>query len=187
MISLTAITCAGHGSNPKTTGPDSGTFTGAKGEVRLMILDPGHFHAALIQKTMLEQIDTNVHVFAPEGADVQDHLTLINRYNLRETDPTRWNEIVYTGPDYLDKMLTEKPGNVMVVSGNNAKKTEYIKKAIDAGINVLADKPMVISPEKFSIQQPRPNETKQQFHTNHPKGPDTRFPSPKSRRHPCAL
>ena len=25
-------------------------FTGAKGEVRLMTLDPGHFHAALVQK-----------------------------------------------------------------------------------------------------------------------------------------
>ena len=46
-------------------------------------------------------------------------------------------------------MLTEKPGNVMMVAGNNEKKTEYIQKAIDAGINVFADKPMVISPEAF--------------------------------------
>ena len=46
-------------------------------------------------------------------------------------------------------MLSEKPGNVMVVAGNNAKKTEYILKAVDAGINVLADKPMVISPDEF--------------------------------------
>lgn len=151
MISLIAMNCTGPGGKSKTVESGSGKFTGAKGEVRLMILDPGHFHAALIQKSMLDQIDTNVHVFAPEGPDVQDHLTLINRYNLREPDPTRWNEIVYSGPDYLEKMLTEKPGNVMVVSGNNAKKTEYIKKAIDAGINVLADKPMVISPAGFPM------------------------------------
>jgi len=151
MISLIAMNCTGPGGKSKTVESGSGKFTGAKGEVRLMILDPGHFHAALIQKSMLDQIDTNVHVFAPEGTDVQDHLSLINRYNLRETDPTRWNEIVYSGPDYLEKMLTEKPGNVMVVSGNNAKKTEYIKKAIDAGINVLADKPMVISPAGFPL------------------------------------
>ena len=45
-------------------------FTGAKGEVKLMTLDPGHFHAALIQKTMYEQIDPTVYVYAPEGDDV---------------------------------------------------------------------------------------------------------------------
>jgi predicted dehydrogenase len=151
MITMVTLFSSCTGRKQKATENTSNAFTGAKGEVRLMILDPGHFHAALIQKTMLGQIDTNVHVFAPEGTDVQDHLTLINRYNLREPDPTRWNEIVYTGPDYLEKMLTEKPGNVMVVSGNNAKKTEYIKKAIDAGINVLADKPMIISPAGFPL------------------------------------
>jgi predicted dehydrogenase len=127
------------------------TFTGAKGEVKLMILDPGHFHAALVQKTMQPQIDTNVFIFAPGGPDVQDHLTLIAGYNNRKEDPTRWNEILYSGPDYLEKMLQDKPGNVMIVSGNNAKKTEYIKKAVEAGINVLADKPMVISPENFPL------------------------------------
>jgi len=31
-------------------------FTGAKGEVRLMTLDPGHFHAGLVQKTMYDQV-----------------------------------------------------------------------------------------------------------------------------------
>ncbi len=39
----------------------------------------------------------------------------------------------------------------MVVSGNNSKKTEYILKSVEAGIHVLSDKPMVISPEKFSM------------------------------------
>jgi predicted dehydrogenase len=126
-------------------------FTGAKGEVKLMILDPGHFHAALVQKLMLPQIDTDVYVYAPEGSDVKDHLAIINGYNNRTVDPTRWNEIIYTGPDYLEKMLTEKRGNVMIVSGNNAKKTDYIRKTIDAGINVLADKPMVISPDNFPL------------------------------------
>jgi predicted dehydrogenase len=37
----------------------------------------------------------------------------------------------------------------MVTAGNNAKKTEYILKTIEAGINVLADKPMVITPDEF--------------------------------------
>ena len=37
----------------------------------------------------------------------------------------------------------------MMVAGNNTKKTEYIQKAVEAGINVFADKPMVITPEAF--------------------------------------
>ena len=48
-------------------------------------------------------------------------------------------------------MLAEKAGNVVVLSGNNKKKAEYISKSIDAGFNVLADKPMIISPEDFPV------------------------------------
>ncbi len=124
-------------------------FTGAKGEVKLITLDPGHFHAALVQKSMYAQVDPVVYVYAPEGPDVQDHLNRINGFNTRADNPTSWEEKVYTGPDFLEKMIAEKPGNVVVISGNNAKKTEYIAKSIDAGINVLADKPMVISPKEF--------------------------------------
>ena len=100
-------------------------FTPLEGKVKLMNLDPGHFHAALVQKTMYEQVDPVVHVYAPEGPEVQSYLNRIRDYNSRPDHPTRWEEQVYTGPDFLEKMLSEKPGNVMVVSGNNAKKTEY--------------------------------------------------------------
>jgi predicted dehydrogenase len=48
-------------------------------------------------------------------------------------------------------MIEEKAGNVVVLAGNNEKKTEYIKTSLEAGFNVLADKPMVISPEKFPM------------------------------------
>ncbi len=126
-------------------------FTGAENEVKLMTLDPGHFHAALVQKTMYDQVAPTVHIYAPEGSDVQDHLARIERFNNREENPTSWKTELYTGPDFLEKMLSEKPGNVMVVSGNNAKKTEYILKTVEEGINVLADKPMVISPDKFPM------------------------------------
>jgi predicted dehydrogenase len=129
----------------------SSKFSGANGEVKLMTLDPGHFHAALIQKSMYPQIDPTVYVFAPEGGDVDQHLARIEAFNKRPDNPTVWVEKVYAGVDYLEKMLAEKPGNVMMVAGNNAKKTEYIQKAIEAGINVFADKPMVITPEAFPV------------------------------------
>ncbi|MBA7674594.1 hypothetical protein ES703_82814 [subsurface metagenome] len=48
-------------------------------------------------------------------------------------------------------MVDDKLGNVMVTAGNNGKKTEYIKTAVDAGINVLADKPMCINAGGFAL------------------------------------
>lgn len=124
-------------------------FSGAKGEVKIMTLDPGHFHAALVQKFMYTQVDPVVNVYAPAGADVDGHLARIDGFNSRTENPTSWNEKVYRGDDFFEKMISEKPGNVMVVSGNNAKKTEYILSAVENGINVLADKPMIISPNEF--------------------------------------
>ena len=126
-------------------------FTGAANEVKLVTLDPGHFHAALVQKTMYPQVDPTVYVYAPEGPDVIDHLQRIEGFNTRPDNPTRWNEEVYTGPDYLEKMVVERKGNVVVISGNNLKKTDYIHRSVLAGFNVLADKPMVISPEEFPL------------------------------------
>lgn len=143
--------CAGGGQKTNEKEKTMSKFTGAAGEVKLMTLDPGHFHAALIQKSMYEQIDPTVYVYAPEGDDVNQHLARIEGFNKRAENPTAWIEKVYTGTDYLEKMLTEKPGNVMMVAGNNAKKTEYIQKAVEAGLNVFADKPMVITPEAFPV------------------------------------
>ena len=112
--------------------------------VRLITLDPGHFHAALVQKSMYEGVDSNVYVYAPKGPDVQQHLDKINAYNDNAQNPTHWNEVVYLGNDFLDKMLAEKKGNVVVIAGNNQNKTQYIKRSVEGGLNVLADKPMAI-------------------------------------------
>lgn len=148
-VSIILAACSGGGQKSNQTAEKQSMFTGAKGEVKIMTLDPGHFHAALVQKSMYEQVDSTVYVYAPDGGDVEDHLARINGFNSRAEAPTSWEEVVYKGRDFLEKMLADKPGNVMVVSGNNAKKTEYILKTIEAGINVLADKPMVITPEEF--------------------------------------
>ena len=124
-------------------------FTGAKGEVKLVTLDPGHFHAALVQKTSYPQVSEKVYVYAPAGEDVNEHLKKIDGYNDRAENPTNWIEIVYTGNDFLERMLAENKGNVMVTAGNNGKKTDYIKRTLEAGVNVLADKPMAIDEAGF--------------------------------------
>lgn len=122
-------------------------------KVRLVTLDPGHFHAALVQKTMYPGVDSVVHVYAPEGNDLQYHLDRINDYNSRSENPTHWKEEVYTGNDFFQKMLGEKKGNVVVLAGNNQKKTEYILQSLQNGFNVLADKPMVIDSKGFEQLQ----------------------------------
>jgi predicted dehydrogenase len=119
-------------------------------QVRLMTLDPGHFHAALVQKSMYPQVDPVVHVYAPAGADLDQHLKRIEGFNTRAEKPTAWQEQLHISPDFLERMLAERPGNVVVTSGNNQRKTEYIKRCVDAGLHVLADKPMAIDPPGFT-------------------------------------
>jgi len=116
---------------------------------RLVTLDPGHFHAALVQKSMYPDVDSTVYVYAPDGPDLQMHLDRINGYNTRAENPTHWNEQVYKGHDFFEKMIAEKKGNVVVLAGNNQKKTEYILESLKNGFNVLADKPMVINSQGF--------------------------------------
>ncbi|HOC55177.1 MAG TPA: putative oxidoreductase C-terminal domain-containing protein [Verrucomicrobiota bacterium] len=119
--------------------------------VRLITLDPGHFHAGLVQKTMYPQVSPVVHVYAPAGPDLQEHLKRIEGFNTRADQPTHWKEQVYTGPDFLRRMLRDRAGNVVVLAGNNARKTDYINRSVSAGFNVLADKPMAITPANFDL------------------------------------
>ncbi len=128
------------------------TKSGAdKAKVTLITLDPGHYHAALVQGSMYEQVDPVVHIYAPDGPDVQNHLKGIQRFNSRAENPTSWREKVYAGNDFLEKMLSEKPGEVVVISGNNNRKAEYIKACIDSGLNVFCDKPMCIDAAGFGL------------------------------------
>jgi len=119
--------------------------------IRLLILDPGHFHAALVQKKISPRIARRVHVYAPEGPELQDYLSRVQGFNNREQNPTQWESVVHASSDYLNAMLREHPGNVMLTAGNNRRKTEYIKATVDAGIHVLADKPMCINVDGWKL------------------------------------
>jgi predicted dehydrogenase len=120
-------------------------------KVQLITLNPGHFHAALVQKSMYATIDSEVFVYAPKGKELDAHLALVNGYNTRSDNPTVWKETVYNGNDYLAKMISEKKGNVVVLVGNNKLKTAYINQAVNAGFNVLSDKPMAINKAGFKL------------------------------------
>jgi predicted dehydrogenase len=121
----------------------------AKLTIQLMTLDPGHFHAALIQREHYPNASSRVHVYAPLGQDVLDHLARIARFNQRSVDPTHWSVELHAGDDFLTRMQREKPGNVVVISGKNRGKIDQIRASVSAGVHVLADKPWIIDPEDF--------------------------------------
>jgi hypothetical protein len=118
-------------------------------DVRLMTLDPGHFHAGLVQKEMYPGVARKVDVFAPLGPDLLEHLNRIAAFNNRSDRPTSWELEVHTGPDYFERMLREHPGNVVVLSGRNRGKIDRIAASVHAGLNVLGDKPWILTSEDF--------------------------------------
>jgi predicted dehydrogenase len=103
----------------------------------------------MVQNEQLIQMDSNVYVYAPEKDELQGYFQQINRFNTRKNNPTKWNEVSYFGKDYLEKMVQEKKGNVVVLSGNNRIKIDYIERSVNAGLNVFSDKPMVINKAGF--------------------------------------
>ncbi|NLK47566.1 MAG: Gfo/Idh/MocA family oxidoreductase [Bacteroidales bacterium] len=130
---------------------DQSVFTGKEGEVRLVVLNPGHFHASLLLKSNLARVNDSVFVYAPEGTELEQYLATVKGFNTRIENPTSWKEEVYEAPDFLEKMLAEKRGNVVVLAGNNHETTNYIYQAVSAGYNVLSDKPMAINKEDFQL------------------------------------
>ena len=115
-----------------------------RSDVRLMTLDPGHFHAALIQKEMYPGVDPHVDIYAPDGPDLAEHLKRIQAFNTRAERPTAWQTRLHTGPDFLTRLLTERPGNVVVLSGRNRGKIDRLAAAVNAGLHVLGDKPWIL-------------------------------------------
>ena len=121
--------------------------------MKLIVLDPGHFHAALLQKTMYPNVDATVHVYGEAGPDLTDYLQKIAGYNGRTDAPTAWQMQVHAGADFLDRFRAEKAGDMVVIAGNNRHKAEFVTRAVAAGMHVLADKPMAIDPAGFASLQ----------------------------------
>ncbi len=116
---------------------------------RLIQLDPRHSHATAIQAESSERLSDEVYVYSPGCPELDQHLARIQSYNSRKERPTGWKEVVYTGSDYLRKMREERKGDLVVLSGNNRIKIDYIEECVRAGLHVFADKPVVIDPQGF--------------------------------------
>ena len=79
--------------------------------------------------------------------DLTEHLNRIVRFNHRRESPASWELDIYAGPDYLQRMLDHRPGNLVVLSGRNGAEIGLIHASLEAGLNVLADKPWIIRSE----------------------------------------
>jgi predicted dehydrogenase len=121
-------------------------FSSAAADIRLITLDPGHFHAALFQREMLPGVAEKAYVYAPIGPDLTAHLNRVAQFNLRRENPTHWNLQVRTGTNFFERMLAERHGNVVVIAGNNRSKIDRILAIVRARMNVLADEPWIIEP-----------------------------------------
>lgn len=125
--------------------------------VQFLTVDPGHFHAALVQNRSYDGVSTEAVVYAPEGADLKSHLALIDQFNSRKENPTAWKETVYAGADFLERFVedakkrsaSENASKVVVLAGRNNVKPDYYLAAAEAGLNVLSDKPMAITAEDY--------------------------------------
>jgi predicted dehydrogenase len=112
----------------------------------LLFLDPGHFHAALTLRVAQARAADEIFVYAPEGAELRDFLALVERFNRRSSNPTRWRPVVTTAEDPLARLIEERRGDVVILAGRNGGKARTIRRLHDAGFHVLADKPWLVEP-----------------------------------------
>jgi predicted dehydrogenase len=94
-------------------------------------------------------VGEEVFVYAREGPELRDFLALVERFNRRSPDPTRWRPIVTTSADPLERLLQERRGDVVVLAGRNGGKARTMRRLHEAGFHVLADKPWLVEPADF--------------------------------------
>src|SRR3989449_9133692 len=110
----------------------------------LLFLDPGHFHAALTLRVPQARAADEVFVYARDGAELRDFLALVERFNRRSQNPTRWRPVVTTSDDPLGRLVNERRGDVVVLAGKKEGKERDGRRVPDMGIHELADYPLVL-------------------------------------------
>ena len=108
------------------------------------LLDPGHFHSALVFKEPLEGVSRKIHVYGPLDSQVISYQNFIYRFNRREQNPTEWELEVHAGPESLKRLIQEKPAEAVVLAGHNREKIHKILECLKNGLHVLVDKPWII-------------------------------------------
>ncbi len=148
IMALAAVTGAAAGARiPRTVpaGPASPDLR------RFLVLDPGHFHAALVfQRPSYEGISSEVSVYAPSArispTTWRGSFPSHKRGKPGEVDIPRLSGTGLRAGD-----APGKPGSIAILSGRNDGKIERIIACANAGFHVLADKPWIIDHASFAL------------------------------------
>ncbi|MCP4628170.1 MAG: oxidoreductase [bacterium] len=114
---------------------------------KILIFNPGHFHAALVLRERHASLSDEIHVYSEAGPELDHFLEIVESFNSREVNPTCWRISVYRGQDSLEKLIEEKEGDIAVIAGRNNTKMKNIDTLNRAGLAILADKPWVTTTE----------------------------------------
>ncbi len=117
----------------------------------LVVVNPGHFHAGLTLRKQHPLLSDEVYVYAEDGTGLRDFLHLVNAFNQRNDEPTKWGLHIYRGPDYLDALLQQPPGDVAIVAGKNNTKLATMQRLHQAGLHVLGDKTWLIDASQLDL------------------------------------
>ena len=56
----------------------------------LVILNPGHFHAALVLRERHPSLSDDIYIYSDPGPELDHFLEIVESFNNRETNPTCW-------------------------------------------------------------------------------------------------
>ena len=112
----------------------------------LTFLEPGHFHAPLTLGERHPRVRDEVFIYTQPGPDLDDFLALVEAFNRRAERPTSWRPAARTGDLPLERLIAERPGEVVILAGKNDRKMAMMRRLHDAGFHVLADKPWLAGP-----------------------------------------
>jgi predicted dehydrogenase len=112
--------------------------------IRVIVLDPGHFHAALSLRESHPCLEDDVDVYAPEGPGLEAFCAMVETFNRREVNPTRWRVHRHVSTQPLESLLEERRGGLVILAGRNHAKAESIERLNAAGYLIFADKPWVV-------------------------------------------
>jgi predicted dehydrogenase len=115
----------------------------------LLILNPGHFHAALVLRQSHPALSRDVFVYSEAGPDLDRFLAMAESFNTRTEQPTGWRLHIATGSDSRQQLIREKKGDIVVIAGKNDQKMDHVDQLTRAGFYVLADKPWLTSEESL--------------------------------------
>jgi hypothetical protein len=89
------------------------------------------------------------------GPDLENFLRMVRSFNQRADDPTRWKLHVYCAKDPLQRLRSERRGDVVIIAGKNDSKMASIHSLHADGFFVLGDKPWLIDPGQIAMPKPQ--------------------------------